>query len=90
MTNKNGEGDKESRKTLSTDAHGSFFEIRVKGHLDESWSEWLEGLDVRLLDDGEMLLSGYVRDQAALMGILTRLYNLNLVLLSVSEIRQKK
>jgi len=42
-------------------------------------------LDVRLLDEGQMLLSGQIRDQAALMGILTKLYNLNLTLISVSE-----
>jgi len=90
MTNRNSEGDKESRNTLSAGAHGGFFVIRVKGHLDESWSEWLEGLDVKLQDDGQMLLSGHVGDQAALMGILARLYNLNLVLISVSETGQEK
>ncbi len=74
-----------SRGFFSTGTHGGFFEIRVRGHLDESWSDWLEGLEVKLLDDGVMLLSGRISDQAALMGILTRLYNLNLVLLSVRE-----
>ena len=90
MTNKNGGDGNGTRSIPSTGGHGGFFEIRVRGHLDESWSEWLGGLDVKPLNDGEMLLSGYIRDQAALMGILTRLYNLNLVLISVSEVTQKK
>ena len=70
------------------DAHGRFFEIHVKGHLDESWSDWLEGLEVKLLDNGEMILSGHIRDQAALMGILNKLYGLNLTLLSVNEVNR--
>ena len=66
------------------------FEIRIKGHLDESWSDWLEGLEMKLLDNGEMILSGYIGDQAALMGTLNKLYGLNLALLSLSEVGQKK
>ena len=72
--------------SFSTGAHESFFEIRVKGHLDESWSDWLGGLEVKLLDNGEMILFGHIGDQAALMGILNKLYRLNLTLLSVNEI----
>ena len=74
---------------LSTCAHGSFFEIHVKGHLDESWSDWLEGLEVKLLENGEMILSGHLGDQAALMGVLNKLYGLNLALLSVNEIKKQ-
>jgi hypothetical protein len=69
---------------------GSFFEIRVKGHLDRSWSDWLEGLNMKLLDNGEMILFGYIADQAALIGILNKIYRLNLTLLSVSEGDQKE
>jgi hypothetical protein len=80
---------KNNENNLSTGAQGSFFEIRVKGHLDESWSDWLEGLEVKLLDNGEMLSSGNIIDQTALMGVLNKLYNLNLVLLSLSAVNQK-
>ena len=66
------------------------FEIHVKGHLGSQWSDWLGGLEVRLLDNGEMILIGYIVDQAALMGLLNKLYGLNLVLLSVSEVGQEK
>lgn len=90
MTNKNIESNNENQGFLSTKARGGFFEIRVKGHLDDSWSDWLEGLEVKLLDNGEMILSGHIGDQAALMGVLNKLYRLNLALLSVSEAKQNK
>ena len=45
---------------------------------------------MKLLDNGEMILFGHIGDQAALMGILNKLYRLNLTLLSVSEVNQKK
>ena len=65
---------------------GRSFEIHVKGHLDSKWSDWLEGLEVELLDNGEMMLSGTLVDQAALMGVLNKLNGLNLTLLSVSQV----
>jgi hypothetical protein len=89
MTNKKNEPNKENLGTLSTGTRGGcFFEIHVKGQLDESWSDWLEGLEVKLLENGEMILSGRIGDQAALMGVLNKLYGLNLSLLSVNEIKK--
>ena len=73
----------------TTSPQTGFYEIRVKGQLDESWSDWLEGLKVNLLDNGEMILSGYIGDQAALMGTLNKIYGLNLTLLSLSKINSK-
>jgi hypothetical protein len=69
---------------------GGFFEIQVKGQLDGSWTDWLEGLEMKLLDNGEMILSGHIQDQAALMGILNKLYGLNLTLRSVKEVSPNK
>jgi hypothetical protein len=86
MDRKENENNKKEQGALSGNAHSGFFEIRVKGHLDESWSDWLEGLEVSLLENDEMTLRGRIGDQAALMGVLNRLYGLNLVLLSVNEI----
>ena len=88
MTNRNNKSNSEIN--LPTNTHGGFFEIHVKGHLDESWSDWLEGLEIKLIDNREMMLSGYIQDQAALMGILNKLYSLNLTLLSVRGINQEK
>jgi hypothetical protein len=90
MTKKKNENIQENQTILSTGTHEGFFEIRVKGHLDESWSDWLEGLEVKLLENGEMKLFGHIGDQAALMGILNKLYGLNLALLSVSKVERKK
>ncbi len=77
-----------SSRSGSSHSGGRFFEIRVKGHLDSQWSDWLEGMKIELLDNGEMILTGTVVDQAALMGILNKLNRLNLTLLSVSEVNQ--
>ncbi len=90
MTNKTDEQSKEGQGLISTGAHGGFFEIHVRGQLDESWSDWLEGLEVTLLENDEMILSGHIGDQAALMGVLNKIYGLNLALLSVSEVGQKQ
>ncbi len=73
----------------SADSEGKNFEIQVKGHLNASWSDWLEGMEMKLLDNGEMILSGYIVDQAALMGVLNKLVRLNLRLISVNEIKEK-
>jgi hypothetical protein len=60
-------------------------QIRVKGQLDQDWSEWLDDLAVRHTGDGDTLLSGSVCDQAALYGLLARLSSLGLPLISVSS-----
>ena len=67
---------------------GRLFEIRIKGHLNDQWTEWLDGLDMKPCDNGEMILTGVIVDQAALLGILNKLNRLNLALLSVTEIEQ--
>ena len=61
------------------------YEIRVKGHLDESWSEWFEGLTITYLDSGETVLRGEIVDQAALHGILSKVRDLNLPLIAVNS-----
>ena len=61
------------------------YEIRVHGVLDTSWSVWLDGLEVRPLDGGQTLLTGTVRDQAALHGLLTKIRDLGLPLLGVER-----
>ena len=78
--------DNENRSAPSSRSGRGFFEIHVKGHLDAKWSDWLGGLEVKRLDNGEMILSGAIVDQAALMGILNQLNRLNLALLAVREI----
>jgi ABC-type multidrug transport system ATPase subunit len=62
-----------------------FYQIRVKGYLKGSWSEWFEGLALAAEENGEMVLSGPIVDQAALHGVLAKLRDLGLPLLSVSR-----
>ena len=62
---------------------GTWYEIRVKGHLGREWADWFAGLEFQPFEDGQMLLFGRIVDQAALIGVLTRLNRLNLALLSV-------
>ena len=81
-----GEG---NRNADPTGSGCRLFEIRVKGHLDRQWSDWLGGLEMRLLDNGETILSGTIVDQAALMGILNNLNRLNLTIVSVSQVNRK-
>ena len=81
--------DQEDRNARPSPSGGRQYEIRVKGHLSSQWSDWLEGLEVTLVDRDETVLSGTIVDQAALMGIFNKLNRLNLTLLSVNNIRGK-
>ena len=58
-------------------------EIRVKGRIDEHWSDWFEGLTITHTDQEDTILSGTVVDQAALYGLLAKLRDLGLPLVSV-------
>ena len=60
------------------------YEIRLKGHLDDRWAGWFGGLTITLEEDGDTLLTGPVVDQAALHGLLKRIRDLGMPLLSVN------
>ena len=61
-----------------------YFEIKIKGHLDPHWSDWFAGLQLSHLEGNETLLSGTLPDQAALHGLLERIRDLNITLISVT------
>ncbi len=63
------------------------YQIRIAGHLQTHWSSWFEGLAVTEADGGETLLSGPVADQAALHGLLRKVRDLGLPLLSVQCVK---
>lgn len=60
-------------------------EIRVKNHLDPHWSEWLEHLSIVHTEENQTVLTGTVPDESALYGVLTKIRNLGLALVSVSS-----
>jgi hypothetical protein len=64
------------------------YEIRVRGHLDDRWSTWFDGMTLVLTDDGSTVIHGQVDDQAALHGLIQKVRDLGLPLISVTP-RQK-
>jgi hypothetical protein len=61
------------------------YQIRIQGHLGTEWTDWFEGLTITLQDNGETLLTGSVVDQAALYGLLRKVRDLGMPLLSVNR-----
>ena len=60
------------------------YQIRIKGHLGTQWTDWFDGLTITLENNGESLLTGPLVDQAALHGVLRKINNLGLALVSVN------
>lgn len=71
---------------MGTAPEPGWYEIRLQGRLDERWTAWFEGMTIEAAPDGVTVLRGQVRDQAALHGILARLRDLSIPLVSVRPI----
>jgi len=63
------------------------YQIRIEGHLGRQWTDWFEGLTIDLEDNGEMLITGPVVDQAGLFGLLKKVRDLGMPLVSVNRIK---
>jgi hypothetical protein len=66
------------------------YQIRLKGHLGREWTRWFGGLAITALDSGETLLTGPVVDQAALHGLLRKVRDLGIPLLSVNRVKPRQ
>ena len=66
------------------------YRIRVQGHLSPQWSDWFDGFTITNSEDGEAILSGTILDQAALYGLLSKISNLGLPLLSVNRVESEE
>jgi len=63
------------------------YEIRIEGHLDDRWADWFGGLTIALEDNGNTLLTGPVIDQAALYGLLRKVRDFGMPLISVNRVQ---
>ena len=77
-----------SESHASTEDHyePGLYEIRIKGHLDDRWADWFGGLTITLQPNGDTLLTGPLVDQAALHGVLRKVRDLGMPLLSVNRV----
>jgi hypothetical protein len=64
------------------------YQIRLKGHLGREWADWFGGMAVDLTEDGDTLLTGPLADQAALHGLLRKVRDVGIPLVSVNEIHR--
>jgi hypothetical protein len=62
------------------------YQIRIQSHLGQQWTDWFEGMTITLEDDGHTLLTGPVVDQATLYGLIRKVRDLGILLLSVSRV----
>ena len=62
------------------------YQIRIKGHLERRWEDWFEGMSITLEDNGDTLITGPVVDQAALHGLVKKVRDLGLLLISVNRL----
>jgi len=70
----------------TSSSNAKVYEIRLKGHLEARWAKWFDGLTITLEEDGDTLLTGPVVDQAALHGLLKKVRDLGMPLVSVIQV----
>ncbi len=80
----------ETRASTGNHDEPGLTEIRIKGHLDNRWADWFDGLTITLEDNGDTRLTGHGVDQAALYGLLKKVRDLGLPLVSVTHVEPKQ
>ena len=71
---------------MKNSSENQIYEVKLKGHLNKSWAEWFDGFDFTYESDGTTTLSGEIVDQAALHGLLKKIRDLHLPLISVNRL----
>jgi len=79
-----------NRSTESYAGQPQVFQIRINGHLGCQWTDWFRGLTITLVDNVDTLLTGMVIDQAALHGLLKKVRDLGVLLVSVNRVEPEK
>jgi hypothetical protein len=75
-----------SKRNPKTDpGQPTVYQIRIKGHLSDQWTYWFEGLTITLEENGDTLLTGPIVDQAALFGLLKKVRDLGMLLVSLNR-----
>ena len=77
------------KKDKNTPTESKLYEVKVQGVLDGSWSDWFNGMAISYAD-GISTLRGMVKDQSILRGILTKIWDLNLTLISINQVNRDK
>lgn len=74
-----------ANKPLANPKQGKEYEILLKGMLSDQWTDWFDGMDIRCDEEGNTILTGPVVDQAALHGLLDKVRDMGMTLLSVTQ-----
>ena len=73
----------ETNKRIHDPDGPTIYQIRIRGHLDQQWADWFDGMAVTTAEDGDTLLTGPAEDQAALLGLIRKVRDLGIPLVSV-------
>jgi len=90
MTKHNGTATVKRFRAKLDPVQPTIYQIRLEGHLDDQWADWFSGLTITLEDNGDTLLTGLVVDQAALFGLLKKVRDLGIPLVSVNCVEPSK
>ena len=77
-------------ETKTGSSQSLVYQIRIEGHLGQQWIDWFDGLAITLEEDGDTLLTGPVIDQAALHGLLKKVRDLGMSLISISRVQSNE
>ena len=90
MTQHNGTDNIKPPLVKTDPGHSTIYQIRIEGHLDDQWTGWFGGMTITQEENGDTLLTGPVADQAALFGLLKKVRDLGMPLVSLNRVEPCK